>query len=59
MVSAKGTDKGRLDRGSWQALKAPEGGSQRGQPGEAAQAGGLQLGLVWPTQCFNEVQNSG
>lgn len=40
------------------ALKAPECGSQRGQPGEVAQAGGLQLALVWPKRCFREIQNS-
>lgn len=48
-----------LERGGWQALKAPEDGSQTGQPGAAAQAGGLQLGLVWPTHCFKEIQDSG
>lgn len=37
-----------------QALKAPERGSQGGQPGEGAQAGGLRLALVWPMQCFRK-----
>lgn len=38
-----------------QALKAPRGGRQRGQLGDMAQTGCMQLGLVWPTQCLEEI----